>query len=75
LRRVLTASGSELDNSGSLLLAQNGSKESLGQLLSPFKSLLCKDLAEILNADKSLSGSDSKGLWDNKLKIYVKMYF
>ena len=35
--------GSELGNSGSLLLAQNGSKEDLGQLLTPFKSSLWTD--------------------------------
>ena len=57
-----TASGSELGNSGSLLLAQNGSKEDLGQLLTPFKSSLWTDLAEILNADTSSSGSGSAGL-------------
>ena len=61
------ASSSELGNSGSLLLAQNGSKENLGQLLSPFKSSLWTDLAEILNADTSSSGSGAEGLWGNQL--------
>ena len=62
-----TASGFELGNSGSLLLAQNGSKEDLGQLLSSFKSSLWTDLSEILNADTSSSGTGSAGSWGNEL--------